>query len=843
MTSIVPNNTPLATRPQRDDILAAAERAVRIVAPVWPLHHFVAVNPFLGVTHQSFIEAARTMGESAGARLTMPREFYVDALRSGRIGDAALESAIVQLRRTLTSVPAELLPTSAAAVRAAVLTESRSSSVEPLPTAGDVIGPLVGLDLPRVISERISVWAASYFDAGQASWRSPWRDLPPYGAWQAEASHDRTPEVLGIHGFRAFVDRLPATARDAIASCVARLGVPSAHIERYLQRLTMSIAGWAAYARYEVWNSELYGEEDDTLLQLLAVRLAWELAVIEAFAPRGAREAWRTAMALEQKRMPNDAALASLAIDLVLQSAYDIAFQDSFVQELSRTSKRPGTREVRPAAQAAFCIDVRSEIIRRYLERVATGVETIGFAGFFGFPIEYIPAGQERGGAQCPVLLKPSIVVAEVVGGDHGGATPAVRKKRQVARWAKKLWRSFKQGAVSCFGFVGPVGLAYSRKLVTDALALTRPVPHPAHDGIDPSARAALGPTLALASVADRTTGLPPADRVVLAETVLRAMSLTSNFARVVLLAGHGSTTVNNPHATGLDCGACGGHTGEANARVAAAVLNDPDVRRALVAKGIPVPNDTLFVAGLHDTTTDDVTIFDRSTIPSTHRDDVARLEEALTDASRLARRERASSLGIDATDRVDAQILARSRDWSQVRPEWGLAGCHSFIAAPRRRTAELDLGGRSFLHSYEWEQDRGFSILELIMTAPMVVASWINLQYYGSTVDNEHFGSGNKVLHNVVGTIGVFEGNGGDLRAGLPMQSVHNGARFVHEPLRLNVVIEAPRDAMRAVIAKHEGLRALLDNEWLYLWAMDADGRVSHRYDGRLRWVPVEMA
>jgi hypothetical protein len=188
----------------------------------------------------------------------------------------------------------------------------------------------------------------------------------------------------------------------------------------------------------------------------------------------------------------------------------------------------------------------------------------------------------------------------------------------------------------------------------------------------------------------------------------------------------------------------------------------------------------------------------------------------------------------------TDANVIARSRDWAQVRPEWGLAGCAAFIAAPRHRTAGIDLGGRSFLHSYDWRQDDGYGVLELIMTAPMVVASWISLQYYGSTVDNRVFGCGNKTLHNVVGTLGVLEGNGGDLRTGLPWQSVHDGERYVHEPLRLNVVIEAPLDAMNAIIARHEHVRSLLDNGWLHLWALDDAGAIAHRYAGGLTWAPV---
>jgi uncharacterized protein YbcC (UPF0753/DUF2309 family) len=189
---------------------------------------------------------------------------------------------------------------------------------------------------------------------------------------------------------------------------------------------------------------------------------------------------------------------------------------------------------------------------------------------------------------------------------------------------------------------------------------------------------------------------------------------------------------------------------------------------------------------------------------------------------------------------KAEANLIARSRDWAQVRPEWGLAGNAAFIAAPRSRTRGIDFGGRAFLHEYIWQDDAGFGVLELILTAPMVVASWINLQYYGSTVNNRVFGAGNKVLHNVTGTIGVLEGNAGDLKIGLPWQSVHDGSRFVHEPLRLNVIVEAPMEAINAIVEKSETVRHLVDNHWVHLFAMAQDGRISHRYASACRWESV---
>ncbi len=180
-----------------------------------------------------------------------------------------------------------------------------------------------------------------------------------------------------------------------------------------------------------------------------------------------------------------------------------------------------------------------------------------------------------------------------------------------------------------------------------------------------------------------------------------------------------------------------------------------------------------------------------------------------------------------------EANVVQRSRDWSEVRPEWGLAGNAAFIIAPRSRTAGLDLGGRTFMHSYDHARDPEGTVLELIMTAPMIVTSWINLQYYASAVDNRSFGSGNKLIHNVTGQLGVLLGNGGDLMTGLPWQAVSDGQELMHEPLRLAVVIEAPRTAVERVIEKHRMVADLLENGWLTLLVREGDDFFRWTADG----------
>lgn len=808
-----------------EQIQAAVDRAARRIAPLWPLRHFVAVNPYLGLLDETFDSAAQTLSRRAGARMTLGRDFYAAAIHSGRITDADLSAALAE------GSPFLGAPQTLARLKAFAFSDPLTIQPAPLPTVADMAGG----DCAAFVAESLSRWAGTHFDQGQAYWKSPWADLPAYRAWRAEAALDRAPEIAGVKGFRQTVASLPESALDTIEAALDRLNIPVDGRDAYLHRLLLTIHGWASYARYLLWEAELYGGSDDTLTDLLAIRLVWEVALMNAFADRGLASAWEAkrgelvAAELDRK------AQAALGGDLLLQRAFEKAYQRQLGERLASPKQTKSTE--RQQVQAAFCIDVRSEVFRRALETVADGVETIGFAGFFGFPIEFVRLGDTHGGAQCPVLLTPKFVIAETVGGANDSEVAAIAEKRTLQQRVTKAWRMFKFGAVSCFGFVGPVGLFYLKHLIQDTLGLGRPVPQPAAYGLDKEAYSRLTPTLDSVHLADRSTGITPEQRLDMAEGVLKAMSLTGNFARVVLLAGHGSTTVNNPYATGLDCGACGGHTGEANARVAVQVLNDPAVRAGLKTRGIVIPEDTRFVAALHDTTTDEVTLFDTGSLPASHRGDIARLESQLARAGQLARAERAALLGIDARARVDQAVMRRSTDWSQVRPEWGLAGCAAFIVAPRERTAGIDLDGRSFLHSYDWRQDEGFGVLELIMTAPMVVASWINLQYYGSTVDNDFFGSGNKTLHNIVGTLGVLEGNGGDLRVGLPWQSVHDGARYIHEPLRLTVMIEAPVEAMTQIIARHESVRQLVDNGWLHLFALDEQGRVTHQYAGDLRW------
>jgi len=307
------------------------------------------------------------------------------------------------------------------------------------------------------------------------------------------------------------------------------------------------------------------------------------------------------------------------------------------------------------------------------------------------------------------------------------------------------------------------------------------------------------------------------AEQAGLVETALTTMGLTDGLAPLVVLCGHGATTTANPHEAGLACGACAGNRGGANARALATMANDPEVRSILAERGMVIPAGTHVIAAEHDTTTDEVELFDLDAVPAALGPAVERLRHDLARAGAALADERAEDLGAARSDGARS-ARRRARDWSETRPEWGLAGNADFIVAPRATSAGADLGRRAFLHSYDPEADVDGTALETILTAPMVVAHWINMQYYASTVDPEVLGAGDKAVHNPVGSIGVLAGSGGDLCLGLPWQSVGRGEEAYHEPLRLLTVVEAPVERVEAVIARNPILQHLFDGSWVHL-------------------------
>ncbi|MDG6773474.1 DUF2309 domain-containing protein [Thiomicrorhabdus sp. ZW0627] len=786
----------------------ALNEACGRIAPTWPLDELIAVNPWWEMRDQSVAKVSAKLSALSQAQCVMPKsyfqEIWMESLQPQHLQQAAEEMghdySVENLERYL-------------------LEEDEHThwhNVSDFVDSGrDRKYKMAWRD---EITHQISQFCADYFrlNEDREAYSDRYKGL--YREWLATTRQDKGIEILMAEdGLTEHFNDLPEDPETLLAQAIVGLGVPDNQIADYAHALLLDVNGWASWVAYLRWQDRLNGHENELMTEFLAIRMAWEWVLWGHQRDRDRsvfnelKVMWRHQICILPELISIHEAAQAKA--WIWQRAAEIAFQSDLHQQLNHASKGKTQLKEEPSVlQAAFCIDVRSEVIRRALEAQDARIETIGFAGFFGLPIEYQPIGTDVSRPQLPGLLKSGIKVTPAISASSKNETASALNRK--ARWIE--WGN---APPATFSMVEATGLMYAFKLLRNSLfpdAHANPINElPATDEFE---------------MIQHDSPLTVDQKVDLAAGILHAMGLDRNLAETVLLVGHGSSSCNNPHAAGLDCGACGGQTGEINVRVLTFLLNDIQVRNGLAEKGIAIPDDTRFIAAMHNTTTDEFTCFGSKGMDE-------QVKEWLSRATGLARQERAGRLGLNHLQgqNLHQMIQRRAKDWSQVRPEWGLSNNAAFIVAPRSRTKGLNLEGRAFLHDYDWQQDEDLSLLTLIMTAPMVVTNWINMQYYASVCDNHVYGSGNKVLHNVVdGCIGVFEGNGGDLRIGLPMQSLHNGEKWMHEPLRLSVYIDAPWEAVDKVATENEVVRQLIDNEWLYCFVWGRDGSIRRYLSGQ---------
>ena len=741
-----------------------------------------------------------------------------------------------------------------------------------------------GIDTDAWIHPPLIRFLAGYLDQGLAHWSMPEKRRGIHGCF-LELYGSHLPALCGR--WARTLPRLVADDRaaersslDSIANSLADLGVGSEELLDYLSAELLALRGWAGIVRQIEERPDRVPARDITvtLRGYLAVRLLLERAALEEAARQTAigRPLGDLRRSLED-RLPRPAAptaierawplfhLAQLrGLDAAIVERWtpsDVGGLESELRELSAVHQRrilhqAFERTIRhrlydalaghgphadpgPAAfQAVFCIDEREESFRRHLEEVEPACETLSTAGFFSVAMYHQGATDAHPRPLCPVAIRPDHYVAEIEPDrDRLGG----RSRRLQRRAAGFLGYNVHLGSrlpvrgavlMTIFGWLALVPLV---------LRVVFPWLFARWTRVQETTTAATQTRLQL----DRNETAPPVGRysgftvremAAIVRRVLEDLGIRDRLSTLVLIVGHGSISLNNPHESAHDCGACGGGRGGPNARAFAQMANDPRVRDLLSSEGLTIDAGTWFVAAQRNTCDNAVTFFDEDLIPGSCRPLFDRAKEAIETARRREAHERCRRF--DAVPRwypplaALAHVEGRAADLAQPRPEYGHATNAFCIVGRRTRTRGLFLDRRAFLVSYDPIGDDSGDILARILAAVVPVAAGINLEYYFSYVDPAGYGCGTKLPHNVTSLLGVMDGAQSDLRTGLPWQMVE-----IHEPTRLTILVEADTNRLWRVVQANPDIERLVRNRWIWLAGLDPDsGAVSE-------WRPTGFA
>lgn len=751
----------------------------------------------------------------------------------------------------------------------------------------DMLLEATGDDSDVLVHGMLIRFCAAFCDQGLAAWPLPTRDAGFFHGFSnlyGEGSGGPEPWLRGLRAeFEAHAKR-GLTPLESIERSLHDLGVAEEEQEAYLARTLLALRGWAGM----IWQMETRGDRvphpvpRGSLVEFLAVRLVLERLALadiarEAFGWQGSlRElrgfvseripkqesltteqrafqvfqlaqlrGWRPEALCQLSRFEwatlirEVEAFSSLERRRIFQRAFERRYRMQALDALAATCRLScltPVEEAAPPFQVITCIDDREESFRRHLEEIEPGCETFGTAGFFGVAMYFRGAADAHDMPLCPIVVTPKHYVREHVALTFEG-TERVRKQTRHA--IGTVTHRLHMGSRT---FTGGVLAAVLGSLASIPLVMRVLFPRAtAHLRIwfggfvqpPPVTQLELERTEATPGTEAGHIGYTVPEMATIVERLLRDIGLTGRFARIVFVLGHGSASLNNPHESAYNCGACAGGSGGPNARALAQMANDARVRELLAQHGLVIPDATRFIGGHHDTCNDSVRVDDLERLASTHTPDFIRLRGVVNEARRRNAQERCRrfySAGLNLTaDAAIRHVEGRAEDLSQARPEFKHANALCLVGR-RQWSRGLFLDRRAFLQSYDpAEDDERFSVLERILQAVVPVCSGINLQYYFSSVDPVGWGAGNKLSHNIASLVGVMDGAASDLRPGLHRQMIE-----IHEPMRLLFVIETSPAGIHQIMERNPRIAALVRGQWVQLACIDpAQGGIAIVSDG----------
>ncbi len=749
-----------------------------------------------------------------------------------------------------------------------------------------------GVNPDEVVNELLIRFCSAFLDQGYANWPLPereqgffeaflalYRGAPPAENW----ARDLTREVR-------LVDQAQLSPLESIANSLRVLDVGEAELETYITQTLLALPGWAGM----LWQMETNAEwtvrpaPQGTLVEYLAVRLILERVAIRHFASESIesdndwkhlRSHWRKQIhqapkvTLEQRAfslfqlaqvrgwttadlfrlsksewmslVKEMEAFSSFERRRLYHRAFERRYRNQALDAVCLHNSKPSPpARVKKSFQLITCIDDREESFRRHLEEIDPSCQTFGAPGFFAVAIYYQGAAEAHYRPLCPVVIKPQHYVREAVA---YSLTSSSRQREETRRtlgtashhWhvqSRTLWGGMATALLGSLASIPMVTRILFPRITARCGQLFRRLiqPPPVTELVLLRSEDPPGPE-------PDHLGFSLEEMVGSVERILRDIGLTSDFARIVLLIGHGSGSLNNPHESAYNCGACSGGRGGPNARSFAFMANHPEVRFRLLQKGVEIPPTTIFVGGFHNTCDEDVVYFDLDRIPFTHRKEFEAARDTIDvararNAHERSRRFESAMLTLTPTQTLE-HVQTRAEDLSQARPEYNHATNAMCIVGRRSRTRGLYLDRRAFLNDYDPHQDDAdATILARILSAAVPVCAGISLEYYFSTVDVMGYGCGSKLPHNIVAMLGVMEGAASDLRTGLSQQMIE-----IHEPMRILFVIETTPEAMLGIMQRNPTIDRLIRNEWVQLAVLDPDSPRLKLYDKGV-FVPYQL-
>ena len=783
-----------------------------------PLWAFVHNNILLNLEQKPFFMAVREAAALYRARPFESEAFFLRQLESGRIGRRTLGEVL--LRDWPADVPN---PVDAdAAVRAFLSQQTIGDDVPPVELVpGPSAEHLVRYSTrDRPLQDWLVPLIASYLDQGLAPWPNP---FAKEGLWACfVASVEQTP-AMGMPWAAQLKARLQRHRSADVASVVfaeATAHCPPERAQEYCLQTLFVLKGWSGMVN----------------------RLEQEPAVAPGEAPALRLQEWLAVMLvsihalddhLRKDHPPHQSPVWShhthgLGRLHRWQQAYERTFAGSLLATLERDLRKP-MPAVGTKAQLLVCMDDREESFRRQLERPELGLQTFGTVGFFGIDMRFLALGAGRPTRQCPPVVEPSRTIRELPV-DEAGREWA--RSRTAGQWSASLAmmlyfqsRSLLRGLLVSFA----AGLLAFLPLVFKLL-----LPSRVHRFRHRLQRAVLPRPKTRIDI-DGEGGYSPKEQIDLVWSILRPCGLDRDFAPLVAVVSHGSTTSNNPLRQAYGCGACSGNPGHPNSRTFALLANRAAVRAGLRQRGIDIPNATLFVPYHHDTTTDQVELLDEALVPPERLAEAKSLAEVMQDCAKKSAVERCRRLlpGRDVAEaRAFEHVQDRGHDLAQPRPEYGHNRVAACIVGRRRCTIRSFLDRRSFLVSYDPTDDADGKALCSAVLGTVPVAVNIAMDYYFSRCDNDGFGTGSKLPLNVASLLGVITGSKSDLRIGLARQQVE-----LHEPMRVLVMMEAPRERIEKLVFGHHRLKRMVEGHWMHLGRIDPDTDALELFvDGRFQ-------